>query len=116
VDLDEVYRSLHKLKGYFTLTYHFTAFQISAEVKIQGNNVPVNIPSTMTLNKLKIKMGEMFNGFPGLLKLWYRLSTDKASKGATAIFDDNQFSIFIEQVQPLFLPKLNKNGSESKQQ
>ncbi|KAG9311338.1 hypothetical protein JVU11DRAFT_8439 [Chiua virens] len=70
------------------------------------------LPSTITFDNLRIAIRDALErpGEPGLLRLQYRLSSDKQKQVPTCVQSEDQFRIFISQMRPLYLPARTSKG------
>src|SRR5215510_13447362 len=79
------------------LTKSHSVFTIPSAIKCaDGSNVPFAVPSTITFDDLRQMVAEKLRRFPGLLRLRYRLDSDKPKAGATSIQSDEELDLFKE--------------------
>ena len=107
---------------YFSHVFAFHKFEylieynISASINNQqnGSNCPFMIASSVTLEDLyRLVAGKLGCVLPGLLKLCYRLGTDKAKASATSIQTEEELKIFKERMRSLIVPQRLANGKLS---
>ena len=90
------------------------AFDISGVVCRQdGANAPITVPSTTTLDKLRIAVAEKLGRFPGLVVLQYRLSYDNAKIGAISIQTNEELLLFKQRLRKIIVPPRLANGKVS---
>ena len=58
-------------------------------------------------------VAEKLRCFPGLLKLRYRLDTDRQMANATSIQSEEEFAIFIDRMRSLIVPQRLPSGKIS---
>lgn len=78
-----------------------------------GSNSPLQIPSGITLDGLRIAVAEKLGRFPGLVKLRYRLDSDKAKAGTISIQNDDELAMFKDRMRSLIVPPRLANGKPS---
>ncbi|KAI6033625.1 hypothetical protein BKA83DRAFT_16003 [Pisolithus microcarpus] len=78
-----------------------------------GSNSPLQIPSGITLDGLHIAVAEKLGHFPGLVKLRYRLDSDKAKAGTISIQNDDELAMFKDRMRSLIVPPRLANGKPS---
>jgi hypothetical protein len=97
-----------------TILTCWAAFKIPSAVKCSdGTYAPFTIASTISYDGLHILIAEKLRCFPGLMKLQYRLDSDKAKTGATSIRSDEELSIFKERMRRLIVPQRLPSGKIS---
>ena len=89
------------------------AFDISGVVCCPDTNAPITIPSTMSLDSLRIAVAEKLGRFPGLVVLQYQLSNDNAKIGAISIKTDEELVLFKERLRKIIVPPRLANGKVS---
>lgn len=67
-------------------------------------NAPITVPSTTTLDTLRITVAEKLGRFPGLVLLQYRLSTDNAKIGAISIQTNEELQLFKDRLRNIIVP------------
>ena len=75
--------------------------------------MPVTVPSTTTLDDLRIAVAEKLGRFPGLVMLQYRLSTDNAKIGSISIQNNEELQLFKERLRNIIVPPRLANGKVS---
>ena len=78
-----------------------------------GSNIPFIIRSDVTYENLHIIVAEKLRCFPGLLKLQYRLESDRAKAGATSIQSEEELSFFKDRMRGLIVPQRLPSGKIS---
>jgi hypothetical protein len=78
-----------------------------------GSYIPFNIESSTTFDNFCILIGQKTNSFPGLLRLQYRLDTDKPKSPWTSIRSEEELKMFISKMRPLIVPAKLANGQKS---
>ena len=58
-------------------------------------------------------VAEKLRCFPGLLKLCYRLDTDRQTANATSIQSEDKFAIFMDRMRLLIVPQRLPSGKIS---
>lgn len=92
----------------------FTGFDIPSAVKCpDGSNMPFTLQSLTSLEKLLFIVAEKLDRYPGLIRLRYRLDTDKPKAGATSIQSNEEFDLFKERMRPLIVPQKLSSGKIS---
>jgi hypothetical protein len=81
--------------------------------KKDGSNCPFTVSSMLELDNLKIVIAEKLHCFPGLLKLRYRLDTDKQKAAATSIQTTDEYAIFKNKMRSLIVPQRLPSGKLS---
>jgi hypothetical protein len=96
------------------LTILRTAFNIPSAVKLRdGSYVPFSVPSAITLDALRYLVAEKLGCFPGLVRLRYRLDSDKQKAGATSIQSEEELRIFTDRMRLLIVPQKLPSGKIS---
>jgi len=79
---------------------------IHAAVKSSdGSNTPFVVQLDVSFDGLRIAVAEKLRCFPGLLKLRYRLESDKPKASATSIQSDDELKFFINRMRGLIVPQ-----------
>ena len=75
--------------------------------------MPFPVSSSLTYEELLAVVGEQLNRFPGLIRLQYRLDSDKPTVGATQIRSQADLEQFKQRMRPLIVPQRLRNGKLS---
>jgi hypothetical protein len=78
-----------------------------------GSNIPFIVQSDVTYENLHIIVAEKLRCFPGLLKLRYRLESDRAKAGATSIQSEEELHFFKDRMRGLIVPQRLPSGKIS---
>jgi hypothetical protein len=78
-----------------------------------GSNIPFVVWSDVTWENLCIIVAEKLRCFPGLLKLRYRLESDRAKAGATSIHSEEELNFFKDRMRALIVPQRLPSGKIS---
>lgn len=78
-----------------------------------GSNIPFIVQSDVTWENLRIIVAEKLRCFPGLLKLRYRLESDRAKAGATSIHSEEELNFFKDRMRALIVPQRLPSGKIS---
>lgn len=81
--------------------------------KPDGNISPLEITSTISLKHLQYTVAEKLGRFPDAVQLRYKLDSDKVKAPATSIQTDDEFTLFIQRMRPLFVPQRLASGKIS---
>jgi hypothetical protein len=94
--------------------FTWSEFSIHAAVKSSdGSNTPFVVQSDVTFDGLRIAVSEKLRCFPGLLKLRYRLESDKPKASATSIQLNDELKFFINRMRGLIVPQRLPSGKIS---
>ncbi|KIK74956.1 hypothetical protein PAXRUDRAFT_788134, partial [Paxillus rubicundulus Ve08.2h10] len=75
-----------------------------------GSNAPFEIPSTISLEELRSKVGRKMERFPDLIQLQYHLESDRAWQGAMSVQNDEEPDLFKAKMQAMIVPGHTKTG------
>ena len=90
------------------------AFSIPSAVKsADGSNIPFIVPSDIAYDDLHIMIAEKLRCFPGLLRLRYRLESDKPRTSATSLQSTDEMRFFLERMRGLIVPQRLPSGKIS---
>lgn len=80
---------------------------------INGAHVPFPVNSDISFEQILILISQKLNCFPGLLKLRYRLDSDKARAPAMSIQTEEELEMFMSRMRTLIIPGKLANGKKS---
>ncbi|KAI9464329.1 hypothetical protein HD554DRAFT_2330052 [Boletus coccyginus] len=78
-----------------------------------GTHAPFKILSTITLTALRDIVAEKMERHPKVVRLQYRLDSDKAKQASTSIHSSDELDIFIGRLQDLIVPGRLPSGRKS---
>ena len=78
-----------------------------------GSEAPFNIQSTISFKRLCKLVALKMERHPELLRLLYRLDTDKVKQASTSISNNEEFNIFIGRLRDLIVPGRLPSGRKS---
>ncbi|KAI9454840.1 hypothetical protein HD554DRAFT_2331680 [Boletus coccyginus] len=92
----------------------FLAFTIQCSAPHpDGTHAPFKILSTITLTALRDIVAEKMERHPKVVRLQYRLDSDKAKQASTSIHSSDELDIFIGCLQDLIIPGRLPSGRKS---
>ena len=113
-DCDTCCKSQLSFRHHYASQNYHTAFVIQCATRQpDGSNSPFEISSATSFDDLRNLVSEKLGRFPGLLRLCYRLDSDKVKSGATSIQTEMEFKIFKDRMRNLIVPPVLSNGKKS---
>ena len=81
---------------------------------LDGTNSPFIVPSSVTFEELHESISEKLQRHPNIVKLCYKLDTDKVKASTTLIQSEDKLQMFKDRMRLLLVPQHLANGSISK--
>jgi hypothetical protein len=92
----------------------YEAFNIASAIKHpDGSYAPFTVSSTVSFDELHIAIAKKIRGLAGLIRLQYRLDSDKPKACAMSIRSDEELDLFKERMRGLIVPQKLASGKVS---
>ena len=79
-----------------------------------GSNSPFTIESSISLEDLRNVVAEKIGRHPNVVRLQYKLASDKVKAPTTSIQNNDELQIFMERMRILLVPQRLASGRYSK--